>query len=382
MNLKGKLKDKPAHLKTTLAEAMQAENLDAVIAMSPENFLHLAGVFVASQRLIRERLAIVVYTATGDPFLVVSSVVANTVRRESWVEDVVVWTEHETTPIQSLVSELRRRGLDNGQVGIEKQYLAVGFFEDLAASTSDVSWSDCETILNRSRMVKTSDEIELMRHNAVAAERAIWAGFMYTIEGTTEKQIADRMRTSLYELGGDYSPFMSLAAGKHSGEHHAVPGDYRVQNGDIVAVDMVGLFRGYYSDYARMAVAGKASSLQRKVWQAVIDIQRQVMRDAVPGVTAEALAINAERYAIETGYPLDINLVGHSLGIGLHEYPPLTKGCTEPLVENMTMCIEILVQEPDQGRFHVEDLVHVADPGGAKRLTTYFDTSELYEIHL
>jgi Xaa-Pro dipeptidase len=382
MHLKGKLEDKPAHLKTRLADAMRAENLDAVIAMSPENFLHLAGVFVASQRLIRERLAIAIYTATGDPFLVVSSVVANTVGRESWVGDVVVWTEHETTPIQSLASELHRRGLDHGHLGIEKQYLAAQFFEDLIASTSDVSWSDCETILNRSRMVKTPNEIELMRHNAIAAERAIWAGFMYTIEGTTEKQIADRMRTSLYELGGDYSPFMSLAAGKHSGEHHAVPGDYQVQHGDILAVDMVGLFRGYYSDYARMAVAGKASSLQRKVWQAVIDIQRQVMQDAVPGVTAETLAINAERYAVETGYPLDINLVGHSLGIGLHEYPPLTKGCTEPLVENMTMCIEILVQEPDQGRFHVEDLVHVAHPGGAKRLTTYFDTSELYEIHL
>jgi Xaa-Pro aminopeptidase len=382
MDLKGKLKDKPAHLKTTLAEAMRAENLDAVIAMSPENFLHLAGVHVASQRLIRERLAIAVYTATGDPFVVVSSVVANTVNRESWVDDVVVWAEHETTPVQSLANELRRRGLDHGHLGIEKQYLAAQYFEDLNEESPDVSWSDCETILNRSRMVKTPDEIELMRHNAIAAERAMWAGFMYTVEGTTERQIADRMRSSLYELGGDYSPFMSLAAGKHSGEHHAVPGEYKIQNGDIVAVDMVGLFSGYYSDYARMAVAGKPSSLQRKVWHAVIDIQRQVMRDAVPGVTAETLAINAEQYAAETGYALDTNLVGHSLGIGLHEYPPLTRGCTEPLVEDMTMCIEILVQEPDQGRFHVEDLVRVGDPGGATRLTTYFDTSEPYEIHL
>lgn len=377
-----KLKDKPAHLKTTLSKALREENLDAIIAMSPENFLHLAGVYVASQRLIRERLAIAVYTATGDPFLVVSSVVANTVRRDSWVTDVVVWAEHETTPIQSLAGELSRRGLDHGHVGIEKQYLTAQYFEELTAASPQVSWSDCESILNRSRMVKTPDEIELMRQNAIAAERAIWAGFMYTIEGTTERQIADRMRISLYEMGGDYSPFMSLAAGKHSGQHHAVPGDYKIQEGDTVAVDMVGFFGGYYSDYARMAVAGKPSDLQRKLWQCVIDIQRQVMRDAVPGVTAETLAINAERYAEETGYPLDINLVGHSLGIGLHEYPPLTRGCTEPLVKDMTMCIEILVQEPSQGRFHVEDLVYVGDPDGAKRLTTYFDTSEMYRINL
>jgi Xaa-Pro aminopeptidase len=377
-----KLNDKPAHLKKALPDAMRDENLDAVIGMSPENFLHLAGVNVVSQRLIRERLAIAVYSATGDPFLIVSSVVAKTVRRDSWVSDVVVWTEHETTPIQSLAGELHRRGLGHGRVGLEKQYLTAQFFEELTEASPDVSWFDCELILSRSRMVKTPDEIELMRRNAIAAERAIWAGFMYAVEGTTERQIADRMRISLYELGGDYSPFMSLAAGQHSGEHHAVPGDYQIQPGDTVAVDMVGQFGGYYSDYARMAIAGEPSELQRKLWQTVIDIQRQVTRDAVPGITAEALAIKAERYAAETGYPLDINLVGHSLGIGLHEYPFLTRGCTEALVNDMTMCIEILVQEPSLGRFHVEDLVLVGDPAGAKRLTTYFDTSELYRIHL
>jgi hypothetical protein len=46
----------------------------------------------------------------------------------------------------------------------------------------------------------------------------------------------------------------------------------------------------------------------------------------------------------------------------------------------MTMCIEILVQDPEWGRFHVEDLVAVGDAGGARRLTTYFDTRQMYRI--
>jgi hypothetical protein len=48
----------------------------------------------------------------------------------------------------------------------------------------------------------------------------------------------------------------------------------------------------------------------------------------------------------------------------------------------MTLCIEILVQDPEWGRFHVEDLVAVGDPAGARRLTTYFDTADLYGIAL
>jgi Xaa-Pro dipeptidase len=378
-----KLVDKPAHLKQTLHTAMKNEGLDAVVAMSPENFLHLAGVYVVSQRMIRERLAIAVYPRTGEPFLVISSVVSHTVKRESWVEDQVVWSEHVKTPIETLAAELQSRGLASGRIGLEMHYLAATYFDELKMAAPQCQWVDCELLLNRSRMLKTPDEIELMRRNAIAAEKAIWAGFMFAREGATERQVADRMVTALYEVGGDYSPFMALAAGsEHSRLHHSVAGDYRIKQGDTVGVDMVGTFAGYYSDYARMGVVGSPSDRQRKAWHAVVDVQRQLMRDAVPGVTAERLAGNASKYARELGYELDTNLVGHSLGIGLHEYPPLTAGCPEPLQANMTMCIEIVIDDKECGRFHVEDLVVVDSQDGARRLTTYFDTSELYPIAL
>jgi Xaa-Pro dipeptidase len=378
-----KLADKPAHLRATLDQAMEDANLDALVAMSPENFLHLSGVYVVSQRMIRERLAIAVFPRGREPFLVISSVVANTVRRESWVLDQVVWTEHVKTPVETLAAELKSRGLAQGRIGLEMHYLAAAYFEELKAAAPDMEWVDCELILNRSRMVKTPDEIELMRRNAIAAERAIWAGFMFAREGTTERQLADRMVTALYEVGGDYSPFMSLAAGaEHSRQHHAVPGDYKLKPGDTVAVDMVGTFAGYYSDFARMAVVGEPSAGQSKAWKAVVEVQRQVIRDAVPGASAEGLARNAARYAKQLGYELDTNLVGHSLGIALHEYPPLTEGCGEPLQAGMTICVEILVQDLEWGRFHVEDLVAVGSADGARRLTTYFDTNDLYRIAL
>lgn len=376
-----KLDDKPRYLRSSLAQAMESQSLEAVVAASPENFLHLSGVYVASQRMIRERLAIAVYRRASDPFLVVSSVVAATIRRESWVADQVVWQEHVATPVETLAKELRSRGLAEARIGLEKRFLAAEYFEELQAAVPKATFVDCEQILDRNRMVKTPKEIELMRRNAIAAERAVWAGFMFARAGTTERELADRMSISLYELGGDYSPFMSLAAGvEHSRQHHAVPGAYQLQPHDTVAVDMVGTFKGYYSDYARMGVVGEPSDAQRKAWQAVIDVQAQVARDAVPGVNAEQLAKNAAAYARQLGYELDTNLVGHSLGIGLHEYPPLTEGCAEPLPAGMTACIEILVQDPEAGRFHVEDLWEIRDPGGAKRLTTYFDTHDLYRI--
>jgi len=375
--------DKLSYLKRTLGAEMETADVGALIAMSPENFLHTAGVYVASQRMIRERLALAVFPRESEPFAVVSSVVHRTVDRGSWLDEVVGWAEHEETPIGKLAEELRRRGLGAGRIALEKGYLAASFYEQLQRELPQVEWLDADPILDRTRMVKTSDEIELMKRNALAAEKAIWAGFMFSRAGTTERAMAQRMVSTLVELGADSSPFMSLAAGSvHSREHHAVPGGYTIAAGDTVAVDMVGTFGGYYSDYARMAVVGEPSAGQRRAWSNVVEIQRQLLDDLVPGVTAETIFRRAARYASDCGTALDTNLVGHSLGIGLHEYPVLTEGCTEELQAGMTLCVEILVMDPEHGRFHVEDLVEVRERGPARRLTTYFDTRELYRIQL
>lgn len=374
------LKDKYRHLKRTLGEAMRRQDVCAVIACSLENVLHTSGVYIVSQRMIRERLATSVFPLDGDPFFVVSSVVAKTARNESWIEDVVAWTEHETTPVEALIAELRARGLTSGRIWLEMRYLAATYFEELRAALPDVEWIDAELLLDRSRMVKTPDEVELMRRNALQAEKAITAGFMYARVGTTEREMAQRMRTSLIELGGDGSPFMSLAAGaEHTLESHAIPGEKRLEPGDIVAVDMVGTFKGYYSDYARMATVGPPSAEQQRAWGSVVEVQRQVIADARPGMQANALYEAAHRYAREQGFELATNLAGHSLGIALHEYPHLNQHCTEELAPGKTLCIEILARYPGLGRFHIEDLIAIQD-GPATRLTTYFDTSRMFEV--
>ena len=301
-----------------------------------------------------------VFPRGAAPFAVVSSVVVNTVARDSWIQDVVAWAEHEETPIEKLAAELERRGLASGKIVLEKGYLAVSFYEELTTALPEVEWVDADAILDRTRMIKTPDEIALMQRNGIAAERAMWASFLYARTGTTEHQLAQRMVTSLIELGADGSPFMSLAAGsEHGREHHSVPGAYGIKAGDTIAVDMVGMFRGYYSDYARMAVVGEPAEGQKQAWAKVVEIQRRLFDDIVPGVTAEGIYRKAAAYAHGLGTELDTNLVGHSLGIALHEYPVLTEGCTEVLRAGMTLCVEILIMDPDHGRFHVEDLVEV-----------------------
>ena len=105
------INDKLPYLRSAFDAELETADAQAVVAMSPENFLHATGVYVASQRMIRERLALAIFPRGAAPFAVVSSVVVKTVARDSWIEDVVAWAEHEETPIEKLAAELERRGL-------------------------------------------------------------------------------------------------------------------------------------------------------------------------------------------------------------------------------------------------------------------------------
>src|SRR6476659_7996392 len=151
------------YLETTLRKALEEEGYDAVIAVSPENVQHLGGVFIASHRMIPDRLAFAVFRREGGPFFVVSTVVAYTARTKSWIEDVITYQEHAVRPIDGLVDALKARGLENGRILIELGALPTRDGDRLRAALPNLVVADAERVLNRSRMVKTPEEIERMR---------------------------------------------------------------------------------------------------------------------------------------------------------------------------------------------------------------------------
>jgi hypothetical protein len=138
------LQDKLPYLRRALGAELEASGAQALIAVSPEGFLHAAGVHVASQRMIRERLAFAVFVAGAEPFAVVSTVVVRTVRRDSWIDDVVAWAEHEETPIRGLARELRRRGLAEATIALELGYLPAASFAELQTELPEATWLDAE----------------------------------------------------------------------------------------------------------------------------------------------------------------------------------------------------------------------------------------------
>ncbi len=102
------------------------------------------------------------------------------------------------------------------------------------------------------------------------------------------------------------------------------------------------------------------------------------MVDSVcPGVVASEIfqlaKKNYERLGLEFRWPI----VGHGIGLVLHEEPHLTPEYDDPIVEGMLLEIELGWVDENVG-YHYEDLVHVG-PSGATCLTGQPGTWRLIE---
>lgn len=353
---------------------------EAVVAVSPENVLHTSGAYIVSQRMIRERLAMTIFPLEGEPTFLVADPVYRTAKADSWIEDTRAYTEHHETPMQALAGVLREKGLAQSRIALETRYLPAQSYLELTHELSKALFFDAEEVLNQTRMIKSQDEIGLMRRIAVAAEKAIEYGFLFSRPGDTELQVVGRMQRALHDLGGEWNPFITLAAGaENTTKKHYAASAKSILPGDILHVDMVGFWHGYYTDFARMAVVLNPDDAKREAYSRVIDVQRHVMEAARPGVRACDLYQTCADYSRQIGMPFNMNLIGHSLGIGLHEYPILGPAYEQTLEPNMMLCIEVASMVPGLGRFHVEDLILIGEDG-YMLLTDHMDTSEMTVI--
>ena len=104
----------------SLRQAMDSSGFDAVIAMSPENVPYTSGVGIWSQKVIRDRLALVVWPREGDPTLIVATNEEGYVREKSWITDVRAYSQHADSPIKLLSNVLLEKGIGTGRIDLSR----------------------------------------------------------------------------------------------------------------------------------------------------------------------------------------------------------------------------------------------------------------------
>ena len=120
---------------------------------------------------------------------------------------------------------------------------------------------------------------------------------------------------------------------KGYGVFNAIVSDLALRAGDLIWVDGGAYYRGYMCDFIRSAVIGEPSADQSRWYRAALESNRAALRAVRPGVESRELfgAALAWLEANGMGQAWGLDVLGHGVGLEIHELPSLTKHSTERL---------------------------------------------------
>ena len=360
-------------------ELMRQRELDALVVASPENTPYLAGVIIPTQKFFRERLAIVLWPADGEPTFIVCDLELDLARAGTWIKDLRWYVEFQQSPIACVAEVMQEKGLTRGRVGVETTFLIAKFWDELQNSVPQVSWVPADDLLSEARSVKAEAESDLLTAANRMTETAHLTAYQSMQSGQTEREVAERLMRTMLLAGADEITFCYLNAGVRTGMRHLRPGDYQIQPGDLIKCDAGETYQGYWSDIARTVAFGQPRPEQRETYKKLYEVHQQCIAAAKPGVPAAEI-FRVQKAGFERfGLPFTVPHVGHGIGLEAHESPMLVPSATRELEPNMVIAIETRMLIPEKEGYHVEDVLQITEQG-ARVLTTQKGTDDLLVV--
>ena len=360
---------------TRARAAMQRRGLDAMLLTATTNVEYFSGhrPLVGWDTLTRASFCLV--SVAGDPILIVHDVwLGGAVADSAW-QGVRAFPETTRPPLDTLADCFQNRQLLNARVGLELGYeqrlgMSVHDLQALQARLAQVTWVDAAPAIWDVRMFKSAAEIDKIRRACAITDVALNTAFQGLTSQVTEAELASRLQASIAAQGAEFgfmSPCMVPASYLTMSR---VPSSRKLVPGELIWCDLGAIYHGYWSDYGRAAVIGKASDQQRRVWEGVHQVTQAGLAAVRPGNAMRDVVVACNRKAQSLGLEMNFasGRIGHGLGMQLTEPPHVAGHETELLRAGMVITLEPGIVSP-QGVYIVEQDIAVTDTG-AEQLST------------
>jgi Xaa-Pro aminopeptidase len=235
-----------------------------------------------------------------------------------------------------------------------------------------------DTVLSAVRLIKSDEEIAVMREAGRIADAALEAVFGTLGPGIEETRVAAAAVERLHTLGAREAFGTCVVAGTQAGLKHGFPRRRALVAGEMVFVDLGAALHGYMSDVSRCTVIGgspgpgRASGGIRSLLQIGLDLYHAGLEQMRPGRAIDD--VSSALLAVVRGTAFEADYCpggfGHGIGMAVIEPPGLFAGNQFELRPRMTVAYEPMVVVQGQGTGVVEDTLVITDTG-YERLTTY-----------
>ena len=247
-------------------------------------------------------------------------------------------------------------------VGFEENYVTYAKYKELIRKYKINNLVETEHIIEKQRMIKDDEEISNLIKACEITDNCFSYILTYIKPGMTEKQIANEIE-EYYKARTDGLSFETIvASGENTSKPHAVPTDRKIQEQDIITIDMGCKVNGYCSDMTRTFFVGSVPEYVKPVYDLVLKNQEQTIEEMKDGASTRLLTKMVDNDFRLNGYDL-IHALGHGVGMEIHEAPYINFRSDVPLKENMVVTDEPGIYVPGRFGVRIEDTIQITKFG-------------------
>lgn len=364
---------------SALRVSMAARDVDAVLFTSMHNIAYYSGFL---------------YCAFGRPYGCVvtqdacTTVSANIDASQPWrrsVEDNVIYTDWQRDnywrAVKSLIGSAKR-------IGIESDHLTLAQHEKLRQFLDVSELVDMAPIAMSQRMVKSPEEIALIKHGAAIADIGGHAIHEAIRVGAREIDIAmvgrDAMELEIAKRFPDAEyrdTWVWFQSGLNTDGAHNPVTARKLESGDILSLNTFPMISGYYTALERTLFVGEPDAASLKMWEANIAAHELGLSLIKPGATCSGICAQInEFFAAEDLLQYRSFGYGHSFGVLSHYYGreaglELREDIDTVLEPAMVVSMEPMIWVPlgtaGAGGYREHDILVIGDDGSVENITKF-----------
>jgi len=352
-----------------LRQIMESSGVEAMVLTSMHNIAYYSGFL---------------YCSFGRPYACVVTanrcvtVSANIDAGQPWRRcygENIIYTDWQRNnywrAVQSIIPKVRK-------IGIESDHMTLASRATMESLLGDVQTTDLNAEIMVSRMIKSAEEIELIKGGARTADIGGEAIHAAIKEGTREIDVAMAGRNAMeLEIAKSYPDselrdnWVWFQAGLNTDGAHNPVTTAKLQMGDILSLNAFPMISGYYTALERTLFLGEPDADSLRIWQANVGAHELGLSLIKPGATCSGICAEINRYFEELdllqyrsfGY-------GHSFGVLSHYYGreaglELREDIDTELVPGMVISMEPMLSlplgTPGAGGYREHDILVIGE---------------------
>jgi len=338
--------------------AFEKNSFDGYLIFNPSNIIYFTGVPGTSALLIPSK---------GEGILYVYGVNYEQARAEAKNVRVELVKRGE-----DLITKIAAHSKEQGIKKLALDSLSAESWRNLAKHTRHSTRIKIKPgFVSKLREVKDEKEIALMRKAAELASLGMKTAYEFISTGIREYEVAAEIEYAMRKQGSYGTAFdTAVSSGPSSAYPHGGCTDRKIQQGELVVVDLGAVYKNYRSDMTRTIVVGKPSEKQMRLHAIVRDAQEKAFAAIKPKAKTREVDAVARKAIEEAGFGEQfVHGLGHGVGLDIHEPPTLNTASKERLQAGNVVTDEPGIYLPGCGGVRIEDTVLVTG-AGAERLTT------------